>query len=225
MAQAAEDCGGSGHLDLYRIHHYPASLIDIWTLRDGRRLTLRPVLPQDESALSYMFSHLSRTSRNSRFHAAVNAISGDTIARMAQVDYRRHLALIITCLDAREERIVADARYVTDERGVAAEFALVVDDAWQGRGLGARALHALGEAARRHGVEWLHGGVLASNVAMLALLRRAGYVCTDDRHEAGLVRVERRVGLPGPAAPGAGEPAWRARWFAPRRLPAPGRAA
>ncbi len=109
---------------------------------------------------------------------------------MTRVDYRRHMALVVTATGAGANMVLAEARYCVNEAGDAAEFAVLVDDAWQRRGLGLRMIRALGDAATRAGIRWLHGSVLVDNEPMLALMDRCGFSVRPDRDEEELVQVE-----------------------------------
>jgi acetyltransferase len=84
-----------------------------------------------------------------------------------------------TMLDG--ETLLGVARYVLDKDNESAEFAIVVADAWQGRGIGRRLLGKLVEVARRHGIKRLYGDILAMNRPMLELARKLGF--TLGRHE------------------------------------------
>ena len=172
---------------------YPSSLIDIWVSGTGRRFTLRPVLPTDCEPLGEFFVRLSQATRYNRFHSAMRALPVVMLETMTRVDYRRHLGLVITTALDDGEAIVADARFVADEQGDDAEFALVVDDNWQRWGLGTRALYALKTAACGAGFVQLHGSVLAGNAAMLALMARCGFSRAADRSDRRLVQVRTRV--------------------------------
>jgi acetyltransferase len=177
-----------------RNSRYPTELIDVWHCGNGTRYTLRPVLPQDRQGLADMILRLSKSSRYRRFHGTIAQLPDHMLDSMTDVDHHRHVALVVTTVQADVELVVADARYYVDEQGEAAEFALMVSDERQRRGLGLRALEALNRAATRQGLRWLHGSVLSGNVPMLSLMVRYGFTCTPDRHEADLVRVERQVG-------------------------------
>jgi acetyltransferase len=79
------------------------------------------------------------------------------------------------------ETLLGVARYVRDQDNQAAEFALVVADSWQGRGIGTRLMAKLIDAARRRGVKRLYGDILATNRPMLELARKLGFEL--GRHE------------------------------------------
>jgi acetyltransferase len=91
------------------------------------------------------------------------------------------MALAATTMLGGSETLIGVARYVRDKDGEAAEFAIVVADSWQGRGIGRRLLGKLVELARRRGLKRLHGEILAMNRPMLALVGKLGFRL--ERHE------------------------------------------
>lgn len=184
----------------FHISRYPTTHIDVWTLRNGTRLTLRPVLPQDGPLLGDLVDRLSPEARGQRFHGGVHHLTESRLAEMTQVDYQRHVAFVIATGHGAHEQVVADARYHldtsldtdldTDAPHTSAEFALMVDERWQHIGLGTRAMLALIGAASEAGLHWLHGDVLAHNRRMLALMRRCQFCVTADPEDENLVHAE-----------------------------------
>jgi RimJ/RimL family protein N-acetyltransferase len=174
-----------------------------WRLPDGTRVTLRPILPQDGPLLGAMLGRLSPASRHNRFHGGVRAVTAAQLERLSTVDHDRHVAFVITASPGPGEQVIAEARYFidTDSGGDSAEFALVVDDRWQRRGLGLRAMDVLAATARAAGLRWLYGSVMAHNHPMLALLRRCRFRCTEDRADPGMIKVETRLGAGSAATP------------------------
>jgi acetyltransferase len=93
------------------------------------------------------------------------------LARFTQLDYDRELALV--CIHG--EQFVAVGRYAPNADGTTAEFALVVADGWQGKGLGRALLERLCAHAREAGYQALYGHILEANHDMLALAARLGF--------------------------------------------------
>jgi acetyltransferase len=109
------------------------------------------------------------------------AITPEYIESLVSVDYSRDMALAATTMLGGGEMLIGVARYVRDKQEQSAEFALVVADSWQGRGIGRRLLAKLIEAGRRRGLKRLHGEILATNRPMLELARKLGFELA--RHE------------------------------------------
>lgn len=143
-------------------------------------MTLRPLRPHDRDIELAFVSGLSAETRHNRLLGGAINITREYIERLVSVDFSRNMALAATAmLDG--ETLLGVARYVRDKDGDAAEFAIVVADAWHGRGIGYRLLAKLIDAARRHGVERLYGDILAMNRPMLGLVTKLGFKLS--RHE------------------------------------------
>ena len=168
----------------------PTRLIDVLRLPDGRRVTLRPVLPQDGELQQQLVRSLSPASRTQRFFAPIRELPRDWLERMTLVDHDRHVALVAESFDADGGAIaVGEARYVVGADAASAEFALAVADDWQRLGIGARLLASLRDHARSVGLERLEGEVRCGNHAMLQLARRLGFALRAHPLDARLVQV------------------------------------
>jgi len=136
--------------------------------------------PHDRDIEHAFVSGLSAETRSNRLLGGSKAITREYIESLVSVDFSRDMALAAaTMLDG--ETLLGVARYVRDRSGDAAEFAIVIADAWQGRGIGRRLLAKLIEAARWRGVKRLYGDILATNRPMLELARKLGFEL--GRHE------------------------------------------
>jgi acetyltransferase len=184
-----------------RFQRLPAELIDTWKLADGTRLIWRPVRHSDHALLGQFLAGLSRRTRFERFQGALNQPTPTLLAEMTQVDFRNHHAFIATHLRGDAEIMVADARFVVDADADAGDFALVVTDAWQGRGVGAHLLHLLAEAAARRGLRWLRGDVRDDNERMLSLMKRCGFFRAPHPHDDALVQGVKLLLPPYPLSP------------------------
>lgn len=141
----------------------------LWTANGGATVTVRGVRPGDFSAQRAFIDRLSRESRYFRFLTG-GLVRDDVITNFVGASD----ALVATVVEPGGERIVGNAHYVIDADGDA-EFAVVVEDGWQGRGLGRELIRRLIDGARRSGVRRLHGEVLSENRRMLSILRGMGF--------------------------------------------------
>jgi acetyltransferase len=172
-----------GHM---AIHPYPLDLEGELALRDGRRLRVRPIRPEDAERDRRFFAGLSDRSRYQRFMNYLSELPAPMLARFTQIDYDRELALV--ALDGEGE-IVAVGRYAPNADGRSAEFALVVGDAWQGKGVGRALLERLVSLAREAGYAALYGHILEANREMLDLARHLGF--TEEERSGDTVTVKR----------------------------------
>lgn len=148
---------------------YPAHRVVDVGLRDGSTVRVRPALLEDLDPLEALFSRLSPDSVRMRFHGVASP-SRAMLQRFVDVDYKESLSLIAeTGLGERARSIALATYFRTDE--ARAEMALVVDDAFQGLGLGSILIEHLGEAAAEAGISTFEAEVLASNSGMLDVLR------------------------------------------------------
>jgi len=148
---------------------YPRELEGEILLEDGVRVAVRPIRADDESRLVEFHDRLSQTTAYQRFFATVRRLPTDWAHFLANVDYRRRLALVAEC---RPGELIAVARYEPTDRPDTAEVAFVVQDAWQNRGLGTALLGRLLGAAQARGIHRFQAYVLADNPRMLDMLTR-----------------------------------------------------
>jgi GNAT superfamily N-acetyltransferase len=144
---------------------------------DRDAILVRPVSPEDEDGLRRMLSRLSRQSVYLRFHAPLPQAPEWAVAMFANSDRRYGESLVAVA----DEEVVGHAMYVRE--GDSAEFAIVVEDRCQEKGIGKLLLSALAERAGRDGIKCLTGAVLGENRRMFGLVRsvfeRIGYAMED----------------------------------------------
>jgi acetyltransferase len=120
-------------------------------------------------------------------------LSPEMLVRFTQIDYDRELALIAVVMQYGKEVEIAVARYGVNPDGDSCEFAIVVDDEWQTKGVGARLLTLLMEAAKARGFKMMEGEVLAENGAMLSLVKRLGFSVSSMPDEPSIFSVRRNL--------------------------------
>jgi acetyltransferase len=162
-----------GHM---AIHPYPAHHVTQWQPNQGPPVTLRPIRPEDASIEGAFVEGLSAQSRQYRFMNALRELTPMMLARFTQIDYDREMAFIATIEDQGVEREIGVVRYIMNPDGESCEFALVVADEWQRRGLGRRMMTLLIDVARARGLREMIGHVLAENSGMLGLSESLGFM-------------------------------------------------
>jgi acetyltransferase len=175
-----------GHM---AIHPYPAELQGELRLRDGTRVAVRPMRPEDAALELQFFNGLSERSRYQRFLSQMAQLPAQMLARFTQLDYDRELALVVLAPDG--SGFIGVGRYAPNADGETAEFALTVADAWQGHGVGRALLERLCDCARAAGYRTLYGHILNANHDMLELALRLGFVKSGSDGE--LVTVARAL--------------------------------
>jgi acetyltransferase len=172
---------------------YPVELVQSWTLRDGTRVVIRPIRPEDRQIEKDFVRNLSDESRYFRFFNALRDLSETALTRFTQVDYDREMALIAVICENGRETEIGVARYAINPDGRSCEFAIVVADAWQRKGIGSKLIHSLMDAARSRGLETMEGWVLAGNTRMLALMDGLGFTIDASASDPSLRHVVRKL--------------------------------
>lgn len=150
----------------------------------GAPVTIRPLRPDDLGIERDFVSGLSDETRYNRLLGGAIKVTDEYIRRLTHLDWTREVALAAITMLGDTETIIGVARYVIDESGAACEFAIVLADTWQGRGIGRRMLQKLVTVARLRGLKRMYGDILSTNHTMLGMARKLGF------------RIERHAGDP-----------------------------
>jgi RimJ/RimL family protein N-acetyltransferase len=167
---------------------YPRDLERDVTLGDGSRIHLRPIRPDDQERLISFHERLSGQTAYQRFFNVMRHLPRASARFLANVDYRRRLALLAEHGEGPCPILVGVARYDCTAQSDTAEIAFVIQDDWQNRGLGTILLEALLAAAEARGIRRFRAYVLPSNGRMLDLLARFTDI-RERRTEGGVTEV------------------------------------
>jgi acetyltransferase len=170
------------------IHPYPRGLTRKVVLKGGESLVLRAIRPEDAEAEKRLIGRLSARTSYLRFHAPVRELTVERLVRYTQIDYDREMAFVAIDASGDHEEIRGISRYTRNPDGTSAEFGVIVEDAWQGRGLGHVLMQALEDTARARGLTQLIGLVLRENDEMGLLMQRRGYGPHRDEEDPGVMR-------------------------------------
>jgi acetyltransferase len=162
------------------IRPYPENYTTHVVLPDGAKLEIRAIRPEDEPMMVRLHEALSVRSVNHRYFAPVplaQRITHDRLARLCFVDYDRQIALVAVHEGKghAEPEIIGVGRLCKSHGANTAEFALLVADDWQRRGVGTRLLTALVDVAREEKLDRLIGAILLENHDMRRLCERIGF--------------------------------------------------
>jgi len=147
------------------------------TLPEGIEVFVRPLRPEDAAMLVRGFDHLSPETRYRRFLSSVKHLTPEQVSMLTHADGYDHLAWGVAIADpiTHEEEGIAVARSIREiDDPEIAEFAIVVADDWQGRGVGKLLTHVLAQEARRCGVRKWRALMLLDNERVRKLLESVG---------------------------------------------------
>jgi GNAT superfamily N-acetyltransferase len=158
-------------------------------VRDGTRVRLRPLLPEDKQAIVEGFRRLSAASRYSRFMTPMEELDDEMLRYLTELDFVNRFAWLAFLPDEPGYPGAGVSRYVRlEEEPDVAEAAVTVVDEYQGRGIGTLLLEALGAVALANGIRILRGYVLAENRDMREVAEAVGARVVHD--SPSLLRVE-----------------------------------
>jgi acetyltransferase len=165
------------------IRPYPTQYVAPWSLKDGTPITIRPIRPEDEPLMVAFHGVLSEESVYLRYFGPLKLsqrVAHERLTRMCFTDYDREIALIA---DHRDEASGAHAilgvgRLIKLHGSDAAEFALLIADSAQRRGLGSELLRRLLEVARQEQIGRVVAEILPENIGMRHICQQLGFRLT-----------------------------------------------
>ncbi|HQV15046.1 MAG TPA: GNAT family N-acetyltransferase, partial [Denitromonas sp.] len=166
--------------DHMSIHPYPQHLTTHWTLPDGTDVTIRAIKPEDADLEVNFVRKLSAETKYFRFMNTMRELPPAMVVRLTQIDYDREMAFVATVANEGQETEIGVCRYAVNPDGESCEFAVVVADDWQHRGLARRLMGVLIETARNRGLVYMNGVFLANNERMLRFVQSLGFVLSSD---------------------------------------------
>lgn len=162
-------------------------------LRAGQAVTFRVMTPDDADMVQAFVKRLSEESRFLRFFSGIDHLSPSMLDHFTHPKYPRTYALIATVTEAEQDREIGAARYEPTAVRCVAEFAVVVADDWQGRGIANQLMRGLITTAAVAGIKRLEGLVLRKNHRMLKLARSLGFTPSPFEDDSTIVRVSKNL--------------------------------
>ena len=158
------------------------------TLRDGRKVLVRPIRATDVAHNAAFIEKLSSPSKHFLFLGGIAHLSDEALRRLCDPDYAHDMAYVALAAagQAGEQRQVGVCRYAGADPAKGAEISVAVADDWQHQGLGKLLLRRLIDYARGRGVKRLYSMDAANNERMRKLAREIGFAehpDPDDRRQ------------------------------------------
>jgi acetyltransferase len=169
---ALDHAGAYPHLV---IMPYPAKYVILWKLKDGTEVTLRPIKPEDEPIELEFIRGLSTETSRFRFFQIIKDLPHDALVRFCNIDYDREMAIIAETREGDRNLEIGVSRLILEANKKRGEFAVVVADKYQGKGLGVKLVDMLIEFAKEKGIEIIYGVVMAENLRMIRLCEKLGF--------------------------------------------------
>jgi len=159
---------------------YPRQYVTPWQLNDGTSVTIRPIRPEDEPLIVQFHQTLSEESVYLRYFSLMKLsrrIAHDRLTRICFIDYDREMALVADYKDPQtgEHEILGVAR-LSKMHGInEGEFAMLISDPYQRRGLGTELLQRIIQVGRQEKLTRITADILAENVPMQKVAEKVGF--------------------------------------------------
>ena len=152
----------------------PQELKTSLLLEDGTQIGFRAIHPTDEPRIRDLIYGLSSETLYNRFMTHTKWLSREEVQNFVYIDHRNEVAIVGTLPEAFGEDIIAVGRYNLDPKTNRAEVAFIVEDTWQGRGIGSFLLEHLITVAKRNGIAGFRAEMLPGNKAMESVFQKSG---------------------------------------------------
>jgi acetyltransferase len=166
---------------------YPSRYISNWRLSDGTDILLRPIKPEDEPLEHEMLTTMSEDTIRGRYYQTIKNITHMMHVRSCNIDYDREMAIVAEIRERGKRKIIGIGSFALENDLKKCEFAVIVHDDYQGKGLAYKLLDYLIGIAQEKGLEEFFGYIEASNLKMQKLCAKLGMI--KESIPDGLVRV------------------------------------
>jgi acetyltransferase len=169
---------------------YPEEFIKKAKMRDGTEITLRPIRPEDEPLWFELLASCSRETIYSRFRYFFFWQSHEVASRYCYIDYDREIAIVAEHKEGDKRRLLGIGRLTADPTRTVAEYAVLVQDVWQNKGLGGLLTDYCTEIARSWGVKKIIAYTTTDNPRMIAVFKKRNFEIKQDPNST-LVEIKK----------------------------------
>ncbi len=177
---------------------YPASIASQHVFRNGLKVRFRAVKPSDEEAMRRLFYRFSGRTIYRRFFYPIKTMPHKRMQAYVNIDYQQELSIVGLIKENDQDVIIAEARYAKDEHIALGEVAFIVDERFQGLGIGRYIYNKLIRLAKERGLTGFTAEVLHENTEMMRVFEK-GDLPVEARLENGIYRLTILFDPPDPA--------------------------
>lgn len=186
VGAAQRKFAGAGPVN-FAVRPYPSQWQRHLEVKDGWRVFVRPIRPEDEPLIHAFLRTVSAQDLRLRFFAPMKEFSHEFIARLTQLDYARAMAFV--AFDEATRELLGVVRIHSDSIYETGEYAILLRSDLKGRGLGWALMQMIIEYSKAEGLKTIAGDVLAENTTMLTMCRQLGFSVTTDAEDPALCNV------------------------------------
>jgi acetyltransferase len=187
VGQVERKFKGSGPAN-FAVRPYPSQWQRHIEVKDGWRVFVRPIRPEDEPVIHEFLRHVTSNDLRLRFFAPMKEFTHEFIARLTQLDYARAMAFV--AFDEATSEMVGVVRIHSDSMYETGEYAILLRSDLKGRGLGWALMQLIIEYAKSEGLKTIYGDVLKENTIMLEMCRQLGFAVKGDPVEHDICDVK-----------------------------------
>ncbi|SHH66323.1 bifunctional acetate--CoA ligase family protein/GNAT family N-acetyltransferase [Bradyrhizobium erythrophlei] len=190
VGQVEQKLAGKGPAN-FAVRPYPSQWQRHIEVKDGWRVFVRPIRPEDEPLIHELLRHVTVHDLRLRFFAPMKEFTHEFIARLTQLDYARAMAFV--AFDEATNQMVGVVRIHSDSIYESGEYAILLRSDLKGRGLGWALMQLIIEYAKSEGLKTISGNVLMENTVMLEMCRHLGFEVKADSVEHDICDVRLKL--------------------------------
>lgn len=153
---------------------YPSDIEENHPFKGGVSIRFRGIKPSDEEEMRRLFYRFSDEAVYYRYFGHIRTMPHEKMQEYVNVDWRQVMSVVGLAEEGNRQRIIAEARYIWEAARPRAEVVFVVDEAYQGMGIGTYLYSLLIRLARERGVRLFTANVLFSNIGMMKVFKKGG---------------------------------------------------
>ena len=151
---------------------YPLDIMGEHLFRGGVKVRFRPTKPSDEAAMRHLFYRFSKKGIQSRFFFPISIMKHQDMQAYVNIDYSTDISIVAILGDAKEETIIAEARFAKIDEAEFGDLAFFIDEAYNGIGIASYMYRMLIKLAKKKGLKGFVAEILEHNKAMLRIFEK-----------------------------------------------------